>query len=226
MSKYKILDGDRLNQVNLNLCLENIENSTSSTTIENSSRFALKRPSISTKLFITSTLAIISKGNAIEKDQVKFKQPAFSEESLKQFNRTIEKPLNDYISELSNLVTHKGHFTKKDVIDKLIAFRSLNENWDGYGALPLQVKSTSNAVQFIYFLNDSIVEKLSDVYPTPNGTVSLVWENEVSERLTLELGSNTLSYYVKFNSQKPIFCNNIEINAKEANTISNFIKAI
>jgi hypothetical protein len=115
---------------------------------------------------------------------------------------------------------------KKDVIDKIIAFRSLNENWDGYGALPLEVKSASSAIQFILLLNDRIIEKINDVYPTPNGTVSLVWENEKNERLALEVGNNTLSYYVKLNSQKPIFFNDIEINVKEANTISNFIKAL
>jgi hypothetical protein len=115
---------------------------------------------------------------------------------------------------------------KKDVIDKIIAFRSLNENWDGYGAFPLEVKSASSAIQFILLLNDRIVEKISDVYPTPNGTVSLVWENDANERLALEIGNNTLSYYVVLNSQKPLFFNAIEINVKNAYTISTFIKSL
>jgi hypothetical protein len=121
---------------------------------------------------------------------------------------------------------HASSEVRKDVIDKIIAFKSLNENWDGYGAYPLEVKSASSAIQFILFLNDRIIEKINDVYPTPNGTVSLVWENEVNEKVALEIGNNTLSYYVKLNSQKPIFFNAIEINAKEANKISNFIKAL
>lgn len=115
---------------------------------------------------------------------------------------------------------------RKDVIDKIIAFKSLNENWDGYGAFPLEVKSASSAIQFILLLNDRIVEKISDVSPTPNGTVSLVWENDVNERLALEVGNNTLSYYVKSNSQKPLFFNAIEINVKNAYTISTFIKSL
>lgn len=115
---------------------------------------------------------------------------------------------------------------RKDVIDKIIAFKSLNENWDGYGAFPLEVKSASSAIQFILLLNDRIVEKISDVSPTPNGTVSLVWENDVNERLALEVGNNTLSYYVKLNSQKPLFFNAIEINVKNAYTISTFIKSL
>jgi hypothetical protein len=115
---------------------------------------------------------------------------------------------------------------RKDVIDKIIAFKSLNENWDGYGAFPLEVKSASSAIQFILLLNDRIVEKISDVSPTPNGTVSLVWENDSNERLALEVGNNTLSYYVKLNSQKPLFFNAIEINVKNAYTISTFIKSL
>ncbi|MGR3302459.1 MAG: hypothetical protein ACUZ8I_08125 [Candidatus Scalindua sp.] len=218
-----------MNLMDLELFLENIESPTLSTCTQSFNNIPMLGTGIK-RLLITGTLAgtlaISSLGNVLRGDNVKLKSPIFSEESLVDYNNTIEEPYDDYISELSKLISHKVNMTRSEVVERVIAFKSLNQSWDGYGAIPLEVKSAANAVRFIYLLNDKIVEKLSDIYSTPNGTVSFVWENDDNEGLSLELGNNTLSYYVKLNSQKPIFCNNIEINADEANTISDFIKTI
>lgn len=227
MSKYKLREEKNLDQIGLNSFLKRIEDISSSTTTESSCYFSSKSTTGRyIKLIFAGTLAISSMGNIIKKDQVKFSKPECTTESLEIFNRTIENPYNSYIYELSKLTKHKGPAIKKEIIDKIIAFSSLNKNWDGYGAFPLEVKSASNAVQFIYLLNDRIIEKISDVYPTPNGTVLCVWENDANERVSLEFGNNTLAYYVKLNSQNPKFFNEIKVTAKEANIISDFIKTI
>ncbi len=229
MTEYKLEDGNDMDSRGLELYLENIENPPSST----STQISYKPPMVGTgikRFFITETLAgtlaISSLGNVFKDGRVKLKTPVFSENSLNDYNNTIEEPHDEYIDTLNKLISHKVNITRVDMVERVMAFRSLNQNWDGYGAIPLEVKSAANAVRFIYFLNDRIIERISDFHPNPNGTFSLVWENEFDERLALELGNNTLSYYVKFNSQDPMFFNDIENNDKEVNRISDFIKAL
>lgn len=120
------------------------------------------------------------------------------------------KGLKKYLSSMEGL--------KDDIICKIIGFKSLNESWDGYGAIPLEVKSASNAINFIHHLDMSLVNKISDVYPNTNGTVSIKWEDG-DERISLDAGNDSFSYYVKFNSQKPKFYNNIPFNNVEAITV-------
>lgn len=229
MTEYKLKDGNDMDSRGLELYLENIENPPSSTSTQISHKIPMVGTGIK-RFFITGTLAgtlaISSLGNVFKDGRVKLKTPVFSENSLNDYNNTIEKPHDEYIDTLNKLISHTVNMTRSEVIENIMAFKSLHQSWDGYGAIPLEVKSAANAVRFIYFLDDIIVEAINDVYPTPNGTISFVWENENNERLSLEIGNNTLSYYVKLNSQEPVFFNNIEINANEANTISDSIEAI
>lgn len=125
--------------------------------------------------------------------------------------------LDPYIKGLKKYLPSSGGL-KDDIICKIIGFKSLNESWDGYGALPLEVKSASNAINFIHHLDMSLVNKISDVYPNTNGTVSIKWEDG-DERISLDAGNESFSYYVKFNSQKPKFYNNILFNNVEAITV-------
>lgn len=223
MEKYRLVDTKDKDLMDLNRYMEKIENPPSSPPTISIGKSLMMDTAI---LAFAGALAISNLGDLIKSNHVRFKNSIFSEESLKNYNHTVGEPFNSYIKAISELTSHKVNMTRDEVVDSIIAFRSLNQSWDGYGALPLEVKSASNAVHFINLLNDRTVETLSDVYPTPNGTVSLVWENDANERLGLEIGNNTLSYYVKLNSQTPAFFNNIEINAKEVNTISASIKAL
>ena len=225
MSEYKLKDGNDMDSIGLELYLKDIENPPLSPSTQSLSNTYNTRTGIRL-LFIAGVLAISNLGNDLERNHVKLKSSTFSAESVADYNRTVEKPFDDYIDKLSSLVIHKGCYTKNYVLDNIIAYRALNENWDGYGALPLQIKCASNTIQFINSLSGRVIEKIRDFHPNPNGTFSLVWENEVGERLALELGNNTLSYYVKFNSQDPMFFNDIENNDKEVNRISDFVKAL
>lgn len=225
MGKYRFVDTKDKDLTDLNRYMEKIENPPSSPPTKSIGKSFITDTGIKT-ITIAGVLAMSNLVNMLESDHVKFRNPTFSEANLEDYNRNIEKPFNDYINTLSKLTSHKVNMTRDEVVNRVTSFKFLNQSWDGYGAIPLEAKSTANAIRFIYFLNDRIVEGINDVYPTPNGTVSFVWENENDERLNLEIGNNTLSYYVKLNSQEPVFFNNIEINANEANTISDSIEAI
>lgn len=116
---------------------------------------------------------------------------------------------------------------KKECIESILSFRSLQESWDGYGAYPLEVKSATNSIEFLETLglNHKFITP-TDIFPNPTGTVSLIWENNEDERLSLEIGNNAYSYYTKFNVIGTEFFNDIEINESNIGNITRKIKAL
>lgn len=116
---------------------------------------------------------------------------------------------------------------KRETIESILSFKSLQESWDGYGALPLEVKSATNAIEFLETLGlKHTFFTPTDIFPNPTGTVSLIWENNEDERLSLEIGNNAYSYYTKFNVIGTEFFNDIEINESNIGNITRKIKAL
>lgn len=87
---------------------------------------------------------------------------------------------------------------KEELIKKIIELTNLKENWDGYGALPLD---TNIATKLIYISSSfpSDFFDNADIYPNPHATLSIEWENK-NNKLSLELGIDTMSYYAKDDS--------------------------
>jgi hypothetical protein len=116
---------------------------------------------------------------------------------------------------------------KRQSVESILSFKSLEESWDGYGAYPLEVKSASNAIRFLEILDlNSKFYNPTDIFPNPNGTVSLVWENEEDERISLEIGNDAMSYYTKFNTVETEFFNDVEVNEANIENITRKIKAL
>ncbi|WP_343696280.1 hypothetical protein [Flavobacterium sp.] len=116
---------------------------------------------------------------------------------------------------------------KKEIIESILSFKSLQESWDGYGAFPLQVKSAANAIDFLEVLDlSSEFFPPTDIFPNPTGTASLIWENDLEERLSLEIGNNAISYYTKFNGSEVEFFNDVEINELTIGSIIRKIQAL
>jgi hypothetical protein len=133
--------------------------------------------------------------------------------------------LNDYCKYLIN--TETSDKKKRETIESILSFKSLQESWDGYGALPLEVKSATNAIEFLETLDlNSKFFTPTDIFPNPAGTVSLIWENDESERVSLEIGNDAFSYYTKFNNIEPEFFNDVEINNVSIGNITRKIQAI
>ena len=61
------------------------------------------------------------------------------------------------------------------------------------------------------------------ILPHPNGTISFLWSNNSKESISVEIGNKHFSYFVELNSQDPLFYNNVDFNAKEANKLSDYI---
>ncbi len=93
---------------------------------------------------------------------------------------------------------------------------SLNHNWDGYNAIPVFTKSGINTKDFISKLDPLLVEKLTDIFPTTYGTITLEWENDEDKKMTIEIGSNSYSYFVLNSNKTPILVDGKDIFANVA----------
>lgn len=63
-----------------------------------------------------------------------------------------------------------------NLIEKVKLFRTLENDWDGYGAIELEEKSITNAISFLNLLKDKSIIK-PEVFPTTIGEASLYWRN-------------------------------------------------
>lgn len=204
--------------------LERIEKKDSSnTTVPNSQNDLLKRYNPYFKyLFAAGTLTFCNPGELIANNNICFNDKESHELFLKEYKEDVENPCNNYISELSEFV-FKNKISKMEIIKKIVSFESLKQQWDGYSAIPLEVNSAANSINLINLLDESVVESIDDIYPNTHGTVSLEWSNSSKERLSLEVGNETFSYYLKLNSQSPQFFNDIEITSTEIHKLSKHI---
>jgi hypothetical protein len=99
-------------------------------------------------------------------------------------------------------------FGKHDLLkDEIDSLTSLKLNWDGYGAVPVFDKIAQTAKQLIEMLGSSFVERISDIFPNTHRTLTMEWENSHQEKLSLEIGKNNYSYFIKFNTTNPKFVN-------------------
>lgn len=147
-----------------------------------------------------------------------------NEQYIENYFKNIDFPLNEYLSEINIITNIKT--TKKELFSKIISFVSLKNNWDGYGAIPLETKSSINAFEIINQLPNKLVEQIEDIGPNSNGTITIDWINNSNEEVSVEIGNSVFSYYVKFNSQPLIFVDNIEINNNQINKLSNFVSKL
>lgn len=154
--------------------------------------------------------SVMGTGNIDQTNKIKFKykviETSIVNNTVSEFEVIQQSQINDYIKINTPLIN------KDELIKEILSFKSLNNNWDGYGAHPLQINSAFNALKLIDLLENSIVAKIDDIYPNPNGTVSFMWKNTIDERISLEVGNQTISYYVKSNNNETLFFNKISIN--------------
>lgn len=129
-----------------------------------------------------------------------------------------------YVNKLSDLT--KSNFRKNDVVEQIVSFRALNENWDGYGALPLEVKSAANALNVVNNFNDFLISKISEIYPNPHGTITFEFENDFDEKLLLEIGNDRFTYFLKLNSMDVKFFDNLEFIDENINVLRENIQSI
>jgi hypothetical protein len=146
-------------------------------------------------------------------------------EFLARDYNNISAPLFNYVNEIQEKVFLKK-YTKRQLLKEICSFKALNNNWDGYDSLPLEVESAANAMDIIEMLGENIYSPIDKIFPNPNGTISIIWNNDIGETVSLEVGNKTFSYYVDLCLQKTEFFDNIEINDSEIHKLAFFVKKI
>lgn len=112
---------------------------------------------------------------------------------------------------------------KQQLFEEIAKFKELPNDWDGYGASPLLESNYLNAISLISSIREESARHITDFFPNPNGTLSIVWENSNSERVSLEIGSGTFSYYYKSNSGDPRFYNANTFNSQNYQSLDKMI---
>jgi hypothetical protein len=112
---------------------------------------------------------------------------------------------------------------KSSICDQIMELTTLEENWDGYGALKVFEGCIQNALCAIQ--TDGLSCKyVTGVYPSPNGTVSIDWDHG-DNRISAEFGLNSFTYYVihngrtVFGPEQPVSSDNLKQLAQYARNL-------
>ena len=136
--------------------------------------------------------------------------------------RTYKKIENIFTSQLMDESFKK---TMAELRTNIVAFSALQGNWDGFGAIPMSAKSATNAITLLDFLSPRAIKLIEDYFPESNGTISLQWGN-VHERVSVNVGAERMSYYVKHDGLDTIYCNSIAINETEGKLLNKRIESV
>lgn len=159
----------------------------------------------------------------------------YAKESVYSINKEVQETSIDEVYncglQIDNLIETANklktvRFTKKEVIQNILSFKSLINNWDGYKALPLEVESAGNTIYLLNLLEDDLIGRIDDFYPNPHGTISFEWINNLNEKVYLEVGNKSFSYFAKFNSSEPLFFDNLEISDENIEVLAQHIRAV
>ncbi|MCC5917956.1 MAG: hypothetical protein JJU02_11590 [Cryomorphaceae bacterium] len=184
---------------------------------------------ISAKKLITpvliSTTAIVSGENT---------QPFSTDQIVKTTNTPFSITDYEKAFKIDKEEFLRSHFrigilqsiSKRDIIKDILSYKALNNNWDGFSAVPLEVASAANCFLLMDKIDEQIFCSVSNYYPNPNGTITFEWENEEQELVSVEVGNNNFSYFVAFASVEVKYFNNILFDDREINKLAEFIKAL
>ena len=104
--------------------------------------------------------------------------------------------------------------------DEVRIFANYMDDWDGYGAIRPLSECLNHALEIIRNKNISL-DYLSDIYPNPNGTLSLEWEKNDNE-IGLEVGKEEFSYFAHFGEYHS-YNNRKQYAAEEIERLAEFV---
>lgn len=139
-------------------------------------------------------------------------------------SKTISLNIDEFINKVNSISSVK--FTKDEIRKNILSFKSLKESWDGYGALPLEIGSASNALKILEQLDLLSIGKIDDFYPNSHGTISFEWINNLHEKLFLEIGNDYFSFFVKYSNNEPLFFDELKISNENIKLLSEKIRSI
>lgn len=130
-------------------------------------------------------------------------QPMFADCSIEYsdvLHTTID---NTIIGDNDNRITQREIIRWK-LEEEVRELSKLGDNWDGYGASRVSSHSVVNVMSLLE-LNEIGIEKISDIYANVNGFLSIEWENEDKDIVSLEVGRKKMGYYTTFGGKSEFF---------------------
>lgn len=128
---------------------------------------------------------------------------------------------------LENLEQISGlQISKLSLIENILSFKSLNQNWDGFGAFPLEIKSCANSIALIDRVGENLFCGVKDFWPNPNGTVTFEWKNNNGEKVSAEVGNTNFTFFTSYNNMEPEFFDNLSFNEENIKLLKNAIKSL
>lgn len=112
----------------------------------------------------------------------------------------------------------------EDIVSNILSFHTLKQDWDGYGAIPSNVKTCANSISFLVEVKE-FKDYINEVYPNPHGTISIEWENLNNERLVVEIGEDGFSFYIKYDTE-PLITGEFDTSDIAAEKISQHLKKL
>lgn len=214
-------NNEPFNLERLKALLEGLDNASTGSNINRD--FVDSRRITNNKIVIAGFITCLSGGmvNAAQTSRIQS-----TDNTIVFFENPTGDNYESYIKELDELSVISISRSKEDILREILSFKILKNNWDGYGAYPAEVLATVKSILLLEKLTLKDLEKISDLFPNPHGTISLIWKNNSGERISLEIGNELMSYYVKYNGQEVIFQDNLEINNTNAQVLSTYIQSI
>lgn len=205
---------------NYNLLLNSSEEFNFENPSENTGQ---KKPSLRANVFLSIAMVgtmSLNPVHAAEHYEIK------NSDKIQEISLKSSEQLSFEISEYSNKLIQKSFVDKSQFVENILSFKSLENSWDGYGALPLSVKCATNAIRLLDSFDRYVLEKVSDIHPNSNGTITFEWENKESEIVSLEIGKDTFTYFVDFNSLDTKFYNKQNFSFENIQMLKKYISAI
>ena len=132
------------------------------------------------------------------------------EELHKLIDQLDEKKLSKALALFKNFSFRKKPNAASDplkvIYSKIESFTQLPHNWDGYGAIPVNEKTASSCIYFFKKLPTNLLRKieLENITPTPYNTVTIDWENEKGNFVSVEIGRGAANFYGEINEEENI----------------------
>ncbi len=115
---------------------------------------------------------------------------------------------------LKYLVNFKTVYTLQQLLLELEKFKNLENNWDGYDAVPISEQCFNNCISILTGFESKLIGKITDIYPNPNATISI----EFQTRSSMEIGDTEFNFFVRDKTDNTVlYYDNILIDSKLEN---------
>ena len=151
-------------------------------------------------------------------------------ESYIKANSEYEAKLQKYEEIAEDFNKHVTDERYQAVMNELratiLSYNALANNWDGYGAIPVGINNANLALYLLDFLTPAAIKQMDDCYPESNGTISMQWKNKMQEKVSVNIGASSMSFYVKMSGVETEYYNKVVLNEQNGKLLCHKIESI